>query len=79
MTLVLDYWLNVRRVRAVRRIEDCPAARHPASVRRGQVGTLEDIDFCADLLVVDFGEGAILPSAHLETGLFPAGLPIMLV
>lgn len=49
-----------QRVRALRRIEDCPAARRPAPVKRNTVGSIEDVDVCSELLVVDFGRGAIL-------------------
>lgn len=46
-------------VKAKRAIEDSPLAEQDASVKRGAVGYVEDYDNLANLLYVDFGNGAI--------------------
>ena len=53
----MDEWSNVRTVQAKRRIEDNPLSSEDHGVKRGTVGSIEDI---ADgFLWVDFGEGTI--------------------
>ena len=42
-------------VRAKTRIPDCPSSREDDSVPRGTVGSIEDYDSSAELLVVNFG------------------------
>ena len=41
-------------VRAKARIQDCPSSRQDDSVPRGTVGSIEDYDSSAGLLVVNF-------------------------
>lgn len=55
-------------VKAKKKIEQCPLSDAP-DVPAGTLGTIEDKDYCCDLLLVDFGEpyGVIL-CAPTEVG-----------
>ena len=60
MTRTLDDFTNVQTVKATRNIQDVPLAGTDAGAKRGDVGIVDDILYADDLLVVDFGRGAIL-------------------
>jgi hypothetical protein len=51
---------GVRFVLARRRIEDSPLARKPVVAKRGMMGSVEDVDTCAELVVVEFETGVLL-------------------
>ncbi|MBB3267692.1 hypothetical protein FHW79_005357 [Azospirillum sp. OGB3] len=63
-------WLDTpphTQVRALRRIEDCPASRQDDSVPRGTIGDIADFDSCGvasdgsqGVLIVDFEGGRVL-------------------
>jgi len=60
-------WLDMPQhtpVRAKVRIHDCPASREDDGVSRGTVGSIEDYDSSAELLVVNFeGDRCLLVGA----------------
>ncbi len=40
-------------------IRDNPAARKDSSCKAHDMGRIDDIDFCCELIMVDFGKGSI--------------------
>lgn len=51
---------GVRLVRARCRILDSPLAEEPVVAKRGMIGSVEDVDVCAELVVVEFKTGVLL-------------------
>ena len=51
---------GVRWVRALRRIEDSPLTEEPSPAPRGTIGSVEDVDTLANLVVVEFKTGVLL-------------------
>ena len=55
----IDHLMQERFVKARHQIIDSPLSLSDSSVKRGQRGEIVDLDFSANLIFVDFGNGAI--------------------
>lgn len=56
----IEHFIEVRWVKARRRIHDSPLAKEDATAPRGAIGSVEDIDRLNNIVVVEFESGVLL-------------------